>query len=93
MEKRLPFQWENPKGFFAKYAIQKIIGCVKNKPIYVDPQRDERYFILRVDKGCSEDHRVASIEALKVYIEKIGEKNPNLAMEMVQYFETEITKP
>lgn len=72
---KLPTQQENPAGFHARFLIQKADGSE------IDPNAE--YFVLRLDRGGSDQHNVeACRRAIMTYAAAIEPVLPVLAMDL-----------
>lgn len=83
----LPSQVENPKGLHEKFHMQKIIGYIKNKPMYSDIGVGEDYFVLRLDEDQhNKEHLEACRLAVASYANSIERTHPKVALEMRQRY-------
>lgn len=79
----LPLSFQNPNGLHSKFALQKIIGHIKNKPIFTDIKPGEEYFVLRLDDECmNREHLRACKLAIIAYANEIEKTLPKVATEI-----------
>lgn len=72
---------ENPNGLHAKYVIHK---ATDKEGIVNDVDPGSEFFILRLDAGADENHRLACIKGVIAYAEAIQPFIPKLADDILQ---------
>lgn len=80
----LPNALDKPNGLHIKYFMQRIVGyTTKRKPIYVDIQQGEEFFVLRLDEGCKDKNHLAACKvAAKAYMDYMLKINSELVTDM-----------